>query len=75
MEKVFLSTYAYFLHVCGLVSCRVCWKDIVLLAADDSHGQLADHQSLVTCGWDGRRRVTYWNNILMFEMFCSIYMT
>lgn len=26
----------------------MCWKDIVLLAADDTHGQLTDHQSLVT---------------------------
>lgn len=58
--------FTYFLHVRSFVSCGMCRKDVVLLATDDSHGQLADHQSLVTCGWDGRRRVTYWNNILMF---------
>ncbi|MPC18150.1 hypothetical protein E2C01_011025 [Portunus trituberculatus] len=49
--------FTYFLHVCGFVSRGVCRKNVVLLAADDPHGQLADHQSLVTCGWDGRGRL------------------
>ena len=57
---------AYLLHVWGLVCRGVCREDVVLLAADHPHRQLTDHQGLVTCGWDGRRRVTYWNNVLRF---------